>query len=84
MVVPKEFHEIWKPFNKPFEEVKKDLTREFIVDEYCISTNIHDNNFKYSGIIVEGTHGKYFVHLNVNTDSLNIQDEIKKIKSFLK
>jgi len=83
VVVPRCCHEVWKPVNK-FEEIRDKLVRPFIVDEYIFSKNLWEQNYKYTGIIYRGVEGKYFYHLNVNTDDVEVKETLlKTCKLFL-
>lgn len=86
IVVPKFCHNVWKPFDEPYERLKE-LKRDFIFDEYCFSYNYKKYGYKISGLEIPNSYGKLFYHLNVNTDnkdSEQIKDELERWKYLVK
>lgn len=82
LVVPRTHHEVWKPFDNPYERLKG-LERKFILDEYCVSYNVKRLGYKISGLEIGGAYGKLFYHLNINTDNvvvnINYINELQKM-----
>ena len=81
--VPQKFHQIWKPLPRSFEEVRTNLKREFIVDEYCVSKNLIEFGYDYNGILIGNAYGNLLYHLNINTESKNVNELLSVAKLFL-
>jgi len=69
MVVWKDQHETWKPFDITFEEASSRMKRLFVIDEYCVGRNIKRCGFLVRGLLLPGTYGALFYHKNLTTNS---------------
>jgi hypothetical protein len=81
--VPQKFHQIWKPLTQSFEEIRTNLKREFIIDEYCVSKNLIELGYNYNGILIGNAYGNLLYHLNINTESKNVNELLSIAKLFL-
>ena len=86
MVVPRNCHNIWKPVDCKFDDIKDKLEKPFNVDEYVISKNLFANGYTVGGIIRDtvSDHGRLFYHVNLTTDNVNVDNKMLNLyRAFL-
>lgn len=69
VVTTKETHEVWKPLEEPWEKIRKEMKREFIADEYCVSLNLAKRGFKWTGLNFCQECRAWFVHIGTSTNA---------------
>ncbi len=65
-------HELWKPLEITWEQARKEIIRDWNVDEYCLSINLSKNKFMWTGLYFVDEVHKWFVHIGTGTDPMNI------------
>lgn len=71
VVTTKETHDVWKPLKESWEKIKKEIKREFIADEYCVSLNLAERGYKFTGLNFSPNCQDWFVHLGVTTNVID-------------
>lgn len=72
-------HRAWEPFEGPLDEYLARMKRPFVLDEYCFGRNLKKYGYKQAGIALPGAYGNLFIHCNVSTDDLSLQQALQMI-----
>ena len=75
MISSKSCHDLWEPFNVPFEEARKGIDRLHGIDDYCFSRNVAKYGLKVAGVVNAENEGKIF-HLSGSGGGLDIQSRL--------
>jgi len=76
-------HDFWTPLEFGFDEAKKKIKHDHIIDEYCVSRNLAKFGLKHIGLFQKfpEQRGSWLVHLNVKEGSK--EDIINKAKNLI-
>lgn len=72
-------HRAWEPFEGPLHRYTARMKRPFVLDEYCFGRNLKKHGYKQAGIAFPGAYGNLFIHCNVSTDDLSLQQALQMI-----
>jgi hypothetical protein len=80
MAVPKWCHDLWEPFQLPFEIAKQGIQRVHGIDDYCFSVNFAKYGLKGDFFFEGETPPIWYInHLEVGGDVGNRKEEILKL-----
>lgn len=83
MVVPKQFHDVWKPLTMNDQSIIAHMKRPFVVDEYCMSRNAYQLGCRIAQVAMPGASDNLFMHANITTDGKDVESVVKEVHSFL-
>jgi hypothetical protein len=74
-------HDLWTPLEFGWEEARKRVNREFIIDEYCLSRNLAKFGLKYTGLFQSEPENrkKWFIHLGCEEKTVEEKQKVVEL-----
>jgi hypothetical protein len=82
VVTSKWTHDLWEPLNMPLQKALQNVTREHVIDEYCLSRNLAKYGLKYAGVAPTPETQKLLLHLGAKEE--DEKETVKIAKKFIK